>query len=146
VGDLSGWAEALAEVSRAKDALAQGEGDVALHNRVATVRDELERGQGEARRRAVDAEAERQLISRLEAIRGEHGEHFNPRHADRAFAEAFRAFGVDLDEYDPRQAAAKLAGRPGTAEIAGALDEWCLLRRVNLARRRASGRGAGWPR
>jgi tetratricopeptide (TPR) repeat protein len=100
---------------------------------VAALRDGLERERAAAERRARDAAAERRLLARLEAIRGERGEHWNPKRADRAYGEAFRAFGLDVDKVAAGEAGAKLAGRPGTAEIAAALDEWCLLRRLDLA-------------
>src|SRR5262249_22230924 len=136
VGELSGWGEAQAEGRRALDLLEQGEADPALRDRVAAVRDELARGRSQAEHRARDAQAERRLVARLEAIRGEMGAHGNAERADRAYAEAFVAFGLDLDAVEPRQAGAKLAGRPGTAEIAAALDEWCGLRRVALPGRK----------
>jgi superkiller protein 3 len=133
VGELGGWGEAQAEARRAEDALAQGEAEAALRARVAALRDGLKRERAAAERRARDAAAERRLLARLEAIRGEHGEHLNAKRADRAYGEAFRAFGLDLDKVAAGEAGAKLAGRPGTAEIAAALDEWCMLRRVELA-------------
>ena len=127
VGDLGGWGEALAEAKRAEDLLEQGEADEKLRERVAAVRDNLERDRDEARRRANEAAAERRLVVRLEAIRAERGEHFDMKRADREYAEAFRAFGLDLDAIDPNEAGARLAGRPATAEIAAALDDWCSL-------------------
>jgi serine/threonine-protein kinase len=133
VGDLSGWVEAEAEIRRAEDLLDRGDTDEALRERVAAVRDELVRGRGDAQRRADDAVAERQLVARLEAIRCELGDHLNPRRTDLAYAEAFREFGLDLDRVDPKEAAARLRDRAATAEIAAVLDEWCRLRRVELA-------------
>jgi serine/threonine protein kinase len=127
VGDLGGWGEAQAEARRAEDALAQGEADAALRARVAALRDGLARERAAAERRARDAAAERRLLAQLEAIRGEHGEHLNAKRADRAYGAAFRAFGLDVDKVAPGEAAAKVAGQPGTAEIAAALDEWCTL-------------------
>jgi serine/threonine-protein kinase len=140
LGDLSGWAAAEAELKRAEDLLDQGEPDPALRRRVAGVRAEVEQGRAEAQRRADDDAAERRLVARLEAIRGEHGEHFDPRRAEQAYADAFRAFGVDLDEVEPKVAAATLVGRPGTAEIAAALDDWSLIRLVLWGRGKEAGR------
>jgi tetratricopeptide (TPR) repeat protein len=136
VGDLAPWGEAQAHLRRAEDLLGQGKAGTPLRGRVAAVRAGLERGWAQAQRRARDARAERRLVAQLEAIRGERGEHFDAERADRAYAEAFRAFGLDLDALGPQQVGAKLAGRPGTAEIAAALDEWCTIRRVHLAGRK----------
>jgi serine/threonine-protein kinase len=135
VGDLAAWGEALAEIGRAEDLLAQGEADAAQQARVKAMGDEVKQGRDEAQRQADAATAERQLVARLETVRAEHGEHWDARKADRAFGEAFRAFGLDLDALDPKTAGAQLANRPATAEIAAALDEWCTLRRIDLAGR-----------
>ncbi len=132
-GDLTAWAEGLAEVGRAEDLLRQGEAEQALYDRVSAVRDELERGR-------ADAEAERQLVARLEAVRSELAEHFDPRRVDRSYAEAFRAFGLDLDKVEPRQAATRLAGRPATTEIAAALDDWGTYLRGDLAHEKTTTR------
>jgi tetratricopeptide (TPR) repeat protein len=131
--DLSGWIEAMAEAQRAQDLLDQGEGNPAMQERVAAVREELDQGRAKAEERARDADAERRLVVRLETIRNNRGEHYDDRRADRDYAEAFREFGLDLDRIDPVQAGAKLRGRPATAEIAAALDVWARLRRVVFA-------------
>jgi serine/threonine-protein kinase len=125
-GDPSGWGEAQAEARRAADLLEQAEAEPVLRARVAAVQDELERARG-------DAEAERRLVARLEAIRSRQSDRLDARWADQAYAEAFREFGLDLETMDPREAGSRLAGRAATAEIASALDEWCRLRRVALA-------------
>jgi serine/threonine-protein kinase len=130
--DLSSWTEALAEAQRAQDWIDQGGAEPALRERVAAVQEELKRGRAQAEERARDAEAERRLVARLEAIHGEPNAQLNARWADRAYAEAFRAFGLDLDACTPGEAAARLAGRSATAEIAAALDEWATLGRLKL--------------
>jgi serine/threonine-protein kinase len=122
--DRARWAEAVAVVQRAEGLLA-GADEPAWARRV----DEL-KGQIEADRQA--AEAERKLLADLEAVRGNRAENYDAKQADREYAEAFRAFGLDLDATDPKQAAAKLAGRPSTAEVAAAIDEWCRVRRIDL--------------
>jgi serine/threonine-protein kinase len=135
VGDLSAWVEAQAEVKRAQDLLKQGEADPALRERVQTLAEELQRGREAAQRRADDAAAERRLVTALEKIRGDRGEHFDLKRADRAYAREFRTFGLDLDLVEPKEAGLRLARREATAEIAAALDEWCVIRRI-LQRRR----------
>jgi serine/threonine-protein kinase len=137
VNDLSMWVQAQSEVRRAEDLLDQGDADPALRERVAEVSDELESSRADAQRRADDAVAERRLVARLEAIRGERHERRDWGHdwegMDRAYAEAFRDFGLDLDVVEPEEAGARLAGRRATAEIAAALDQWSGFRRGILA-------------
>jgi serine/threonine-protein kinase len=136
LGDLSGWAAAQAEAKRAEDLLAADEADLALRRRVSALRAELEQGRAEAERRAADDRAERRLAADLEAVRAEVAEHWSALRADQAYAEAFRAFGLDVDALEPQQVAAKLAGRPATAEVAAALDHWGTLRRIYLTQRK----------
>jgi serine/threonine-protein kinase len=109
--DVAGWSEALREAQRAQDLLDQGESDAALQERVAEMQEELKQGRANAEERARDAEAERRLVTRLEAIHGERAEHWNAQRSDLAYAEAFRQFGVDLDESDPAETGAKLRGQ-----------------------------------
>jgi serine/threonine-protein kinase len=122
---LGEWDRALSEVKQAEDLLASGEADPALAARAAAVREELQRGR-------ADAAAERKLLVMLERFRGEYATHGKAQRADDAFAAAFRDFGLDLDKVEPGQAVARLAGRPGSAEIAAALDEWGTVRAMRL--------------
>jgi serine/threonine-protein kinase len=139
-GDLSGWAAAEAELKRAEALVDQGEAEPALRERVAEVRAEVEQGRAEAQRRADDVAAERRLVARLEAIRGEHIEHFDAKRADDAYAEAFRAFGLDPEVVEPKVAGARLVARAGTAEIAAALDDWSVLRWLHWGPGKEEGR------
>ncbi len=132
-GDLSAWTEAGAEMKHAEALLGQGEDDAALRERVAAARAGLDRGRRKAELAARDALAERTLLAQLEAIRGERSEHWDSKRADREYADAFRAFGVDLDVATAEEAGARLGGRPGTVEIVAALDEWCRIRRTKFA-------------
>jgi serine/threonine-protein kinase len=127
--NLSLWAEAQAEVRRAEDLLAQGEADETLRRRVEVVQAEVQRGREETEQRARDAAAERQLLARLETIRGEFSEHLNAERTELAYGEAFRVFGLDIDVLEPNEAGARLKARPGIADIAAGLDEWWTTRR-----------------
>lgn len=68
-------------------------------------------------------------------MRTDRGEHWDPARTDREFVEAFRAFGVDFQKVEPKQAGATLAGRAASVEIAAALDDWYAIRRFDLAGR-----------
>ena len=122
--DRSSWTEAYSAVKRAEGLLA-GSNEPALSRRV-----EEMKGQIEADRRR--AEAIRKLVADLETVRADRAEHFEADRADREYAKAFLAYGLDLDSVDPKQASDKLAGTPATAEIAAAIDDWCAIRRINL--------------
>jgi Flp pilus assembly protein TadD len=84
-------------------------------------------------------DVERKLLADLETARGAAAEQFDYPQFDRDMTAAFRAFGLDLDQAEPKEAGARLAGRPSTPEVAAALDEWCHVRQTRL-------RGSAWRR
>jgi serine/threonine-protein kinase len=99
-------------------------------------------------KRAKRAEAFRKLVVRLEAIRGDRSEHWDPAWADRAYAKAIRDFGLPLDDIglplnqaDGQSFGPALAGHPVSVEIAAALDDW-----DNELRRSAPGPRGEWRR
>jgi serine/threonine-protein kinase len=143
VGDLSSWVEAQAEVQRALDLLDPDEPDPTLHERIAAVHEEIEQGRAKAERDARDAEAERRLVARLEALRSAWGDDLNLQRLEGDYAAAFRSFGLDLDTMEPKEVGTRLKGRPAAVEIAAALDHWCNLRRRQSAGRRS---GLSWRR
>jgi tetratricopeptide (TPR) repeat protein len=122
-------ADAPAEAEKARVALGQarevaaGGADPAMATRLRALQD-----------REAEAGKLRSLLGTLERIRGELAEHDDFKRSDREYAAAFRAFGLDLDSMDPREAGARLAGRPATVEIAAALDAWSTIRRVQIGR------------
>jgi serine/threonine-protein kinase len=127
-GGLATWNAALAQMAVADDLLRQGRPDAALRARVAQVRTGLEQGRAEADRRARDAAAENRLVAALEAVRGDLSVHWDWNRADREYAAAFRAFGLDPDAMKASDFGTALKGRPATIEIAAALDHWCAIR------------------
>ena len=72
-------------------------------------------------------------MARLETIRGDLGDHFDPHRADREYADAFRKIGVDFDTMDPKRVGTMLAEGQASMEIAAALDQWCGIRRTRVA-------------
>jgi Flp pilus assembly protein TadD len=128
-GDLTGWSEAMSAARRARDLLAEGEADAALRARVAAVLADLERDQAAAAERAAELERDRTLLGRLETIRGNRSEHWDPKQTDADYAAAFRAFGIDLDRLDPEEAGRRLARRSEPVELAAYLDDWAVQRR-----------------
>ena len=71
----------LNEVRRAEDALRSGEETIGLRSRVAGRIADLEARLAEARQCAGDDEAEQKLVERLESVRGQRGQHFDPHAA-----------------------------------------------------------------
>jgi serine/threonine-protein kinase len=129
VGDLAKWSEAMGAVRRARDLLTQGHADDALQTRVATELANLEREQAAAQQRATEFERDRRLLGELETIRGNHSEHWDPKRTDGEFAAAFRAFGIDLDQLDPKEAGRRIVLGSAPVEMASYLDFWALERR-----------------
>src|SRR5262245_25965380 len=111
------WPEALAAARQAGAAVAGGEVDPATARRV--------------RERLTDLE----FIDRLEQIRmgwstlveGK----FNYAGTDREYAQAFRDYGVDVEELAVETSVERLGARPALAiPLGGALDDWVLVRRA----------------
>jgi serine/threonine-protein kinase len=121
-GNLDHWATALAAARHAHDLAAQGQADAALRDHVNAELAALEREQHEA-------QAERRLLDQLETIRGSRSEHWDPKRTDAEYAAAFRAFGIDLDQLDPKEAGKGIAQRSAAVELASYLDEWASRRR-----------------
>jgi tetratricopeptide (TPR) repeat protein len=109
------WPEALSAARRAEALLAGGAVDAELQRRV--------------RERRADLE----MVARLEEIRllqaGEKDERYDPARHNRAYADAFREYGIDMATLDPLEAADRIRKKDVRAQLAAALDEWAMLRR-----------------
>ena len=79
-----------------------------------------------------DGAGERKLLADL--VRGQSvaAEKFDLAQFDRDMAAAFRAYGLDLDRANSKEARARLAGWRSTAEVVAAIDDWCNVRRREL--------------
>jgi serine/threonine-protein kinase len=129
LGDLAKWSEAIGAAKRARDLLAEGEADDVQRNRVTVALSDLEREQSAAQQRATEVERDRKLLGELETIRGNLSEHWDPKRTDADYAAAFRAFGIDLDQLDPKESGKRIAQRSAPVELASYLDHWALQRR-----------------
>jgi tetratricopeptide (TPR) repeat protein len=110
------WPEALAAARRAEAALAGGEADDALRQRV------------------QDAHRDLAFVARLDRIRQEHlvvlGRKPPHRRTARDYAVAFRDYGVDVEALPAEEAVARLQTKPALAVVvAAALDHWVETRR-----------------
>jgi serine/threonine protein kinase/Flp pilus assembly protein TadD len=109
------WPEALAAAGRAEAALAGGEADDAIRQRVREARRDLE------------------FVARLDRIRQDlatlvEGK-FNNSGAVRDYALAFREYGVDVESLPAEEAVARLQAKPAlAAPLAAALDDWAHAR------------------
>ncbi len=142
LGDLSKWSEAMGAARRAHDLLAQGEADDALRGRVAAALADLEQEQDAAAKRVAEVERDRKLLSRLETIAGNLADDGNVEQMHVEYAAAFREFGIDLDQLDPKEAGKRLAQRSAPAELASYLDGWA----VSLRTARGKKDEASWRR
>jgi tetratricopeptide (TPR) repeat protein len=133
-GAATKWTEAIAQARRSEDLVKQGEADDPTRRRVDRAVAQLIRERDEAVEQARRAEADRRLLERLTAIRDGGRVFLNP--PDRevqgniAYAEAFRAAGLDPDAR-PAEAGAAIRSRPPAVALplATALDHWASLRR-----------------
>jgi serine/threonine-protein kinase len=142
LGDLTKWSEALGAARRARDLLAQGQADDKLQTRVATALVDLQREQVAAQLRATEIERDRKLLGALETIRGNRSEHWDPKRTDAEYAAAFRDFGIDLDQLDPKAAGRRIAQRSAPVELCSFVDDWAFVRR----RARGLREEASWQR
>jgi tetratricopeptide (TPR) repeat protein len=83
---------------------------------------------------AADPEQDKRMLAQLEAIRLQKAAvkdgRFDVAGADKAYAAAFRAYGIDIDKLEPAQAADKIRSRAIRIELAVALDDWAMARRA----------------
>jgi eukaryotic-like serine/threonine-protein kinase len=136
------WSEAEAAAERARGLLAEGEADDTLSARVTDVLADLRQEHAAAVERAAELERDRALLARLETIRGNRSEHWNPKQTDADYAAAFRDSGIDMDRLDPGEAGRQIARRSEPVELASYLDDWAAQRRAA----RNTGDDATWRR
>ncbi len=132
VGDLSKWSEALTAVNQAWSALKPGEPYWDLRTRVIELQTTLEQEKRSAVRRTEEATRDRIFLERLESIRTKLSDQRGPDKIDSDYAEAFRDFGIDPDQLDPKDAGRLFRSRSEPLEFALFLDDWTLIRRWAL--------------
>jgi tetratricopeptide (TPR) repeat protein len=112
------WQQALAEARRAEAALTG------------------EEPQGELQRKVEERLKDLMMVTRLENIRLEQSVHqegaFDDAGTDRKYAQAFREYGIDLDNVDVETAAERIHGQTVAEELVVALDYWADVRRHKL--------------
>jgi serine/threonine-protein kinase len=102
-------------------------------------------GHADLRRRVREVRADIDMAGTLEGIRlqkaelTEGGRSHDPREIDRAYATAFRDYGLPVEDLTAEEAAEHLRRRAIAVPLALALDDWALQRRS-----RPQGESAGW--
>jgi tetratricopeptide (TPR) repeat protein/tRNA A-37 threonylcarbamoyl transferase component Bud32 len=108
--------DAMAAVKRAKGLLASSGGSEELQQRVEQWRKHLD------------------LVARLEEIRLERaalkGGDFDWAGADRAYQQAFRGYGLDLDALGPDEAVERIGDSAIKDNLVAALDDWAQVKRA----------------
>jgi serine/threonine-protein kinase len=125
--DLGLFGRASAAADRAQAALADGQGSPDL---AASAEALLERIRAESSAATLRAERERStraLLARLDALRVP-DDPGGELERDRAYADAFRAAGLDPDGSTPEAFAAEARARGVAVELAAAFDEWIDVR------------------
>jgi tetratricopeptide (TPR) repeat protein len=132
--DVNRWSAALAAAKRADGLLSQGEVDDDLRRRVSDLVAELE---AEGRDRRMAQRLEEILLRKIEIRDGR----FDTTGADRDYAAAFRAYGIDLARLSDEAAARHIRGRPIRGRLVAGLDDWAVGGWADL-----KGGAAGWKR
>ncbi len=117
------WIEALAAAKQAQRIIGEDSSDRLLREAKKI------HAQFELELEAVDAE--QTLADDLESARGEFAEHWEYKKAEASYERAFKKFGLDLFNIDPKVAAKRLASKTISTEVAAALDDWCSIRRYS---------------
>jgi tetratricopeptide (TPR) repeat protein len=112
------WPAALEATRRAHGFVAGGEGSEAVRARV------------------QDRLADLEMVVRLQEVSvrmqsaAANSTQFNYQVGDKAYAEAFRNFGVDVEALGVAEAGERLRGRSVRVELATALEDWASTRRA----------------
>jgi tetratricopeptide (TPR) repeat protein/tRNA A-37 threonylcarbamoyl transferase component Bud32 len=107
------WSEALSVVRRTEGVVTVVGADSRLLQEIRTLIENLEMG-----RRLQEAELQRASLKEG---------HWDEEAADAAYTDAFRDYGLDVDELDP-QAAQWIRAQPIHRQLVEALDDWAILR------------------
>jgi tetratricopeptide (TPR) repeat protein len=126
--DLAAW-------EKARDVVGRAEADAGRVDALEPLRHDVDRG-------LADARADRKLLDELVDIRGAKADDPDGSATDAAYAEAFRAAGIDADARPPAEVGAAIAARPApvasaiaarpapvASAMVAALDDWTAVRR-----------------
>src|SRR5262249_39372894 len=84
----------------------------------------------------AEDEQDRQMLDRLYAVQLEVADHNQREKAPERYANAFRAYGIDVLALDPEEAARRIGRRAIAAHLVSVLDHWLDVGRDQEQRRR----------
>jgi serine/threonine-protein kinase len=130
-GELGHWTEAVSAARRAEGLLAGRWCDARLRQHVAEQVALLTDEEQKARQTTEEEKRRSRMLSRLVEIRSHKGDEYTESQADAEYADAFRDFGVPVEEFPPDEVAQRLRQQPEAIviELAAALDDWAFERR-----------------
>jgi serine/threonine-protein kinase len=133
-GDLGRWQAARAAARRLLD-LRDGGPAPSVQVRIDELAAQVEKG-------ARAAESERILLDKLVDIRSAKADDPDGSIGDAAYADAFRAAGIDVVALAPAEVGARIKAWPSVvaAALAAALDDWASVRRSRRKDRRGAAR------
>jgi len=123
--DLGAWKEAVSAARGADSIARSGDAEESVRARTASMLAEFEAEDRATRARADGREKDEAMVARLDEIRVGRSEHWETEPAARAYAEAFRGYGLDPEGAGTVGAlAAEVRSSPVASALVGALDEW----------------------
>jgi serine/threonine-protein kinase len=131
LGDLSKWSEALATVEQARSSLAAGESTDALQSQVKDLLTTVTKEQANAVRRLDEANRDQRFLEKLERIkleRLEKADKWDPQKTDQQYSQAFRDFGIDVNQLTAQEAADQISKRSVPLDFVAFVDDWALSR------------------
>jgi eukaryotic-like serine/threonine-protein kinase len=130
-GDLAQWLGALADADRARALAADGQVEEGLRQRAEELRTSITAETAAARQKMEEARQDQELRARLERARLEaealQDGQLNWLAPAAAYADIFRAYGMDVLALEPAEAAARIRRRAARAQLVAALDDWARI-------------------
>jgi serine/threonine-protein kinase len=120
------WAEATQAATRAEALLNRPEVGAELRREIRDLVWISAQERHDTKARSKD----RRMLARLAAIHTDIDLDLDFGRADREHVTAFRDYGIDVDQLQPAEAAARISESQIAAELADVLDQWTFIRRM----------------
>ena len=122
--DIAHWVKAVAACRRAELVLTEAVPDAAARAGQMAFLDGVRREAAEAEGKVEAARADRRVSERLAELWVKVGENLDRSWLNKAWCEAFRDYGIDVESLSPEEAGRRIASRPIAVELASWLDWW----------------------
>jgi eukaryotic-like serine/threonine-protein kinase len=123
--EMTPWAEATQAARRAEALVTRPEVAPDLRREILGLVSMIDRERDRAEERSKDG----RTLERLASIHADIALHLDFGRADREYATAFQAYGIDVGRLPPADTGARIAAAPIAAEMVDALDQWAFIRR-----------------